>query len=145
MNMKEIKNNVQVEDDQIILGEPLKILKYGKVFKIEQIKWIEWDRYVNLLSTFLHYYYVVCGFSKLPDNLNDLKEFRDNIRTTMSNKKIVKVLFKMMKLSKWNTRFIRKKFTPDDIAELFCYSYAYNVLGVKKNFRDVLKGMQLMV
>lgn len=142
LDIKQIKESVQVEDDHIILGLPLEIIKYGKTFKIEQIKWMDWEKFTYQLGVFLHTYYVICGHSKLPDSLDDLKEFRDNIRSTMSQKKALIGLLKMLKLSRLNIRFIKKKFTPDDLAELFCYVYLYNVLGVKKNFADVLKVMR---
>ena len=144
MDLKAIKKNVLVEDDHIILGEPLKILKYGKIFNINQIRWVDWEKYSTYLGIFLTHYYVTCGFSKLPDSLNDVKEFRDNIRTTLAVKPAFKALMKLMKVSKWNTRFVRKKFTLDDIAELFIYSYLFNVAGVKKNFSDVLKEMKIV-
>lgn len=139
--MKAIKKSVEVEDDQIILGNPLQILKYGKIFKIEQIKWVDWDKYTQYLGLFLNHYYVICGFSKLPDSLNDLAEFRNNVRSAINTKEVAKILFKMMKLNRWNTRFIKKKFTPDDIAEFFIYSYMFNIEGVKKNFKGALKLM----
>ena len=145
MNIKNIKENVQVEDSQIILGEPLTIVKYGKKFKIKQVLWIEWEKFTYNLGVFLHHYYVVCGFSKLPDNLNELAEFRNNVRTTLGQKKAFKALMKMFKLSRLDRRFIKKRFTPDDIAEFFVYMYLFNIQGVKKNFKGVLKEMKMLV
>ena len=142
IDIKEIKKNVQVEDGHIILGEPLEIIKYGRKFKIEQVKWIVWDKFTYNLGIFLHHYYVVCGFSKLPDSLNDLAEFRNNARITIGHKKPLKALFKMMKISRLDRRFIKKRFTPDDLAEFFVYMYLFNIQGVKKNFKDALKEMR---
>ena len=144
MDIKSMKEAVQVEDDQIILGEPLILNKYGKQFKLEQIKYLEWDKFTINLVIFLNHYYIICGFSKLPDSLNELNEFRDNIRSAIGDKKALKALFKMMKLSRLNVRFIRKKFTPDDLAEMFLYMYLFNVMGVKKNFKDALKQIKMV-
>lgn len=142
IDIKAIKKNVLVEDGQIILGEPLEIIKYGRKFRIEQVKWVHWDKFTYNLGIFLHHYYVICGFSKLPDSLNDLQELRDNVRATLGHKKPIKALFNMMKLSRLDRRFIKKRFTPDDLAEIFVYMYLFNIQGVKKNFSDVLKEMR---
>ena len=145
MNIKNIKENVQVEDAHIILGEPLEVIKYGKKFKIKQVLWIKWEKFTYNLGIFLQHYYVVCGFSKLPDNLNDIAEFRNNVRTTMAQKKAFKALMKMLELSRLDKRFIKKRFTPDDLAEFFVYVYLFNIQGVKKNFKDVLNEMKMLV
>lgn len=132
MNIERIKQNVQVEDDLIVLGEPLIISKYGRNFAINQIKWVKWDKFVQRLGSFLYQYSAVCGITKLPDNLNDFHEFRDNIRATLSNKKAFKLLMKMGGYGYFTRRFMKKHFTPDDYVEIFIYIYMFNIMGVKK-------------
>lgn len=143
MDIERIKKNVIVEDEQIILGDPLIIAKYGRNFAINQIKWVKWEAFIYNLSAFLYQYYSVCGMSKLPDNLNDLMEFRDNLRATISNKIAFKYLIKMGQFNYMTRRFMRKHFTPDDYIEVFIYIYTFNIMGVKKSCTDALKVLKL--
>ena len=144
VDAKNIESSVIVEDGHIILGSPLTLIKYGKNFVIEQIKWVEWEAFSLQLGIFLHTYYVICEISKLPDNLNDIEEFRNNIRTTLTQKQAKEALIKICKICKFDVKFIKKKFTLDDIAELFCYVYLFNIKGVKKNFKGVLKAVGMV-
>lgn len=140
VDIERIKKSVQVEDDHIILGEPILINKYGKTIKIEQIKWKMWERFSYCMGMFLSYYYNVCNISKLPDNLNDLQEFRDNVRTTASgNKAAMKYLYKICGFTGLKTWWMKRKFTIDDFVEVFLYVYIYNIKGVKLSCKKGLK------
>jgi len=143
MDIERIKKNVIVEDEQIILGDPLVITKYGRNFEINQIKWVKWEKFVYHLSSFLYQYYAVCGMSKLPDNLNDLREFRENVRATISNKVAFIHLIKMGQFNYMTRRFMKKNFTADDYIEIFMYIYTFNILGIKKSCTDALKVLKL--
>lgn len=94
------------------------------------------------MAMFLGYYQAACTVEDLPDNLNDLELFRNNIRLAFMNKNTVKKVtyhfFKMAKLQKNDIKFIKKNFTIDDIAEFFCYYYLFNIKSVKLNCKIAL-------
>jgi len=143
IDIKSIEASIKQEDDVLILHEPLIVYKYGRKFVFTPILWKNWEKFAFSMGSFIQYYYQVCGFSMLPDNLNELQEFSRNIKTTlMAGKRSIKIFFKMMDFSFWDKRFVRKHFTVDDLAEMLLYSYLINIKSVKKNFKIVSK--QLM-
>jgi len=159
MDLERMKKEVQVDDGHILLGEPIELLKYGrdkhgrtdkknkKTFIIRQLNWFfEWDKYTYNLAVFLMYYNQLIESSILPDNLEDLTTFRENIQTTMKTGGIVdnnskntafKSMCEICKLSGVSIRWMKKNFTIDDWIEIFMYFYLYNTIGKKKGLKDV--------
>ena len=143
MNIDNIKKNVEVDDGLILLGKPLKLSKYGKTIEITPVNWFyDWSNFVYALGVFLSYYYIVCTNAKLPDSLDELKEFESNVATAMSNKEAFNALCKVCKYSGFNTRWMKKKFTLSDWIEVFIYVYLFNIQGVKKNSKIALKALK---
>jgi len=140
MDIKKMIEAVTLEDGHILLGKPLELTKYGKKFTIEPVNWFyDWQDFSYCLGVFLHYYYIVCENTKLPENLNEMHEFKDNIRTTMSHKRAFSMLCKVCKYSGLKLRWMKKHFNINDWVEVFLYVYLFNIKGVKKNFKDALK------
>jgi hypothetical protein len=143
VKVKDIEKSIKREDSTIILNEPIEIIKYGRKFVFKPILWKNWDKFSYHMGCFVRYYYVVCGFSSLPENLNELEEFSNNIKSAIvRGKDAFKHFVKLLKISKLNVRFIKKNFTMDDMAEFFVYMYLVNIKSVKKNFKIAQK--QLM-
>jgi hypothetical protein len=136
ITLKNIEKNFKQEDAAIILQEPITIMKYGKAFTFKPILWKNWERFDLYMGCFIQYYHNICGFSSLPDRLNEIQEFNANIKTTLTSSKVaLKYFMKMLNFGYWDKRFIRNKFTLDDMAEFFIYAYILNIRGVKKNFK----------
>ena len=142
MDLEKMKKSVEVNDNHILLGEPIRLVKYGKVLTIRQLNWWkEWDKFSYNLATFLMYYNQVLEHSHIPYSLDELGNFRDAIRAVMSKTGTVdkatkgkawKSMCKICKLSGASIRWMKKKFSLDDWIELFMYFYLYNIVGKKK-------------
>ena len=161
MKLEEMKTAVEVDDTHILLGEPIKLIKFGrnkngtenkkdmKEFVIRQLNWFyEWDKFTYNLAIFLMFYEQVIEHSTLPDSLDDLNTFRDNLRTAMTAGNMVSnkhknqsfnALCEICALSGVRIKWMKKNFGIDDWIEIFMYFYLYNVLGKKKGLRDVQK------
>jgi hypothetical protein len=136
--IKNIEKAIKKEDASLILHEPIEVIKYGRKFIFKPILWKDWEKFAFYMGSFVQYYHRVCGFSMLPDNLNELEEFAKNLKTTlMTGKQSSKLFFKMMDFSYRDKRFIKKNFTLDDMAEFMVYAYLTNIKSVKKNFKIV--------
>ncbi len=143
-DVNRIMNTVKVEDGHILLKKPLIHSMYGINVKIKQINYFyKWEPFTYWLGIFLNYYHNACEVFKLPESIEDLKQFRLNIRMVLKNsesgKKAFKSLIKLCKIGGIKTRWAKKVFNQDDWTEIFAYIYLYNVLGVKKNLSNVLK------
>jgi hypothetical protein len=153
-DIERLLRNIKVEDDQIILDKPLEDTIQGQRVYVHQVNYYyKWHRFSYWFGIFLNGYASVSQVFTLPDNVDDLTTFRDNIRLALKNTRwdryIFKALIKLCKLSvkfkddsglkKCNVRFMKKKFDIDDWIYLFLAVYVYNILGVKKNLRAVLK------
>jgi hypothetical protein len=143
MNIKKLEEVVQVEDYIILNSAPLKITKYGKEFIIGQVKWMDWEKFTLYMGIFFNHYVIVAKNINLPESINDLVMFRNDLRTTFTHRKAMGAFFKLCKIQKLNIRFMKKHFTVDDMAEFFAYFYLYNVKSVKSNCKTVLKAMGL--
>lgn len=140
MDVEAIKKSVIISDAHILLKKPIQIMKYGKRVEIRPVNWFyEWADFSYALGVFLHYYYVVCANSKLPDSLNDLSEFKENVKTTISQKQAWKMLCKICRFSGFKLRFMKKKFTIDDWVEVFIYVFFCNVTLTQNALKDALK------
>jgi hypothetical protein len=147
MKLDEMKKSVVVNDNHILLGEPIKLLKYGKTFVIRQLNWFyEWDKFSYNLATFLMYYNQVLENAFIPSTLDELDNFKDNIKVVMAKNGLVdkaskgkawKALCNICKLSGVSVRWMKKNFSLDDWIELFMYFYLYNIVGKKKGLKDV--------
>jgi hypothetical protein len=136
MTLKELEKSIKKDDPEIILHEPLEVIKYGRKFVFKPILWRDWEKYSYYMGLFINYYHTVCGFSMLPDNLNELEEFAKNIKTTLvKGRTAFKWFAKMMKLSRMDLRFMKKNFNMSDMAEFMVLSYLVNIKVVKKNFK----------
>jgi hypothetical protein len=135
-----ILNGVKVSDDHILLGLPIKILKYGKEFEIKQVNWFyKWEKFTLYFGSFLNYFMNTCENFRLPTSMDDIKAFRDSFRMVISNKiygyRALNQLIKIMKLYSFNVKFMKKNFDIDDWAEFFIWVYIFNIFGVKKNLK----------
>lgn len=149
MDIDEMKKSVVVNDNHILLGEPIKLSKYGKVLTIRQLNWWnEWDKFSYNLVVFLTYYSQMIDGAFIPTSLDELDRFRDNLKSVIARNGVVdkashgkawKALCNICKLSGASVRWMKKKFSLDDWIELFMYFYLYNVAGKKKGLRDVFK------
>lgn len=140
MDIQSIKDSVIMSDAHILLKKPLSVTKYGKQIEILPVNWFyEWADFSYALGVFLHYYYVICSNSKLPDSLGDLQEFKENIKTTISHKQAWKMMCKICRYSGYRLRFMKKHFTIDDWIEIFVYVFFCNVTLIQKGLRDALK------
>ena len=129
-----------MDDGHILLHKPIEMVKYGKLVKIRPVNWFyEWKDFSYSLGIFLHYYYVICSNSKLPDSLNDLKEFKENIKTTISHKVAFKQLCKICEYSGYKLRWMKKNFTLEDWIEIFMTVFFCNVNLIGQDLKDALK------
>ena len=156
MNLKDIEKKINVEDGHILLDQPFVYEKYGKKITVKQVNYYyEWSKFTYCLVHILKRYYIMCTNSKLPDSLNELKEFQQNFRGVVTDKEAFKYLTDLCSLAfvqvkvfgKWvnflfgkinKIRWMKKTFSIDDWIELFIYMYLYNVKGQKKNFKIAL-------
>ena len=141
IDVRRILNQVKVEDGHIILDKPLEVEKYGKRFTIRQINWWkDWEKFAGTMGMFLHFYSAVCEAATVPESKRGMKAFRDKLRFTLSNKQYGKAAqkqaFKMCKIMGFPLSFMKRKFSIDDWAEMILYIYCYNILGVKKNYKN---------
>jgi hypothetical protein len=142
MDIDQIKKSVVMSDAHILLRKPISIEKYGKEVQIRPVNWFyEWPDFSYALGVFLHYYYVICSNSKLPDSLNDLKEFRDNIKTTITHKQAWKMMCKVCRYSGFKIRWMKKKFNIDDWIEIFITVFFCNVTLIQKGLFEGLKAI----
>jgi len=140
MNVQAIEKQIIVDDGHILLQKPLEIIKYGKKVQLRPVNWFyEWKDFSYALGVFLHYYYVVCGNSRLPDTLNDLAQFKENIQATITHRQAHKMMCKICRWSGFKLRWMKKKFTLDDWIEIFIWVFFYNVVLIKKSLKDALK------
>jgi len=142
--IRRILEGVKVSDDHILLGEPIEIDKYGKKFQIKQINWYyDWEKFSYYFGMLLNYFMNICENFRLPTSMDDIKAFRDSFRMLMSNKvygyRALGNLIKILKICKFDVKFMKKRFDIDDWAELFVWVYIYNIFGVKKNLKIALK------
>lgn len=153
IDIKRIMQSVKVEDGHIILGNPYEYEKYGKKFIIDQVNYFyKWEKLTGYLGIFLNYYMSVCKAFKLPDSIDDLERFKDNISLTLKNKEwgpdAFKQLIRLCHLGNQlniNIKWMKKKFKLDDWVEMFMVVYLYNIIGVKKNLLNTLKLMKKVV
>ena len=141
--IERILNGVKVSDDHILLGEPIEIEKYGRKFQIKQINWYySWEKFSLYFGLFLNYFMNVCENFKMPTSMEDIKAFRDSFRMLISNKiygyRALANLIKILKLYRYDVKFMKKHFDIDDWAEFFVWVYIYNIFGVKKNLKTAL-------
>jgi len=142
MDIKNIEKSIEITDSHILLREPIELIKYGKKVKIRPINWFyDWQKFSYSVGVFLHYYYIICENTKLPDSLNDLKEFKQNIRTTFSQKRAFKEVCKICKYSGFKLRWMKKHFNLDDWAEVFLTVFFCNLTLIGKGLKDALKAM----
>jgi len=140
MDINKIKKQVIIDDGHILLQKPIELLMYGRTVKIQPINWFyDWRDFSYCLGVFLQYYYVICSNSKLPEKLSELKEFKENVRTAITNKKAFKMLMRICKYSGFKLRWMKKKFTLDDWVEVFLYVFFFNIQATKKSLYDALK------
>lgn len=159
MDFKLAEASIEVDDNHILLGKPIELFKPSidksgmpnwnkkKKFVIRQVNWVkEWDDFTRNLFIFISHYDQVIENSTLPDNLDDLSKFRDNIRTALSNNSIIgkqesnnafKAMCNICKFANDDVKWMEKNFTIDDYIEVFMYVYLYNVTGKKKGLKDV--------
>jgi hypothetical protein len=76
---------------------------------------------------------------KLPKDLNDLKEFKDNIKTTITHKQAWKMLCKICRYSGFKLRWMKKHFNIDDWLEVFLTVFFCNVSLIQQGLQDALK------
>jgi hypothetical protein len=144
-DIERMLRNIKVEDDHIILDKPYEYTIYGIEIIVDQVNYYyDWDKFSYWLGIFLNGYANVSEVFKLPDGVDDLKTFRENICVVLNNnrwgRKVFKSLVKLCKLTtKCDIKQMKKKFKLDDWVELFLWVYVYNILGVKKNLRNALK------
>jgi hypothetical protein len=141
MDIKQMEKAVIVDDHMIISATPLTIKKHGRVFKIEQVRWLDWEKFTLYMSVFLNHYVAVAKTMDLPEKIQDYEYFRNDLRTTFSSRQACRAFFKLCKIHKLNIRFIKKHFTVDDMAEFFAYFYLYNVKSVKLDCKTALSMM----
>ena len=140
MNVKELHvlrdiEKVFIQEDAIIVAKEPKVLeRYGKKIIISPINWYyDWDKFTYWLGLFLQAYYISCNLTKLPDNLNDIKEFIKHVRLAIgANKDARKSLEKLCAFSKinvWNKiKWMRKNFDLYDWIEVFDRFYDSSIL-----------------
>jgi hypothetical protein len=151
VDISRILKTIKVEDGHILLGKPLEYEKYGVPIKINQINfYYKWDKMAYYLGHFFNVYNSVCSVLKLPENLDDLKTFQENIGITLKSAKLGKIAFKqvckMAKLYGIKLRWAKKTWSLDDWIEFFVYVYLYNIAGQKKslyNALELIKQVQL--
>jgi hypothetical protein len=141
--MKRILETVKIDDGAILLGESIQIEKYGRPFEIKQINWFyDWEKFTVHFGRLINYFSNVCESFKMPANEQDIKVFRDNFRLMISNKiwgyRALGSLIKIMKIYKFDIKWMKKNFTIDDWMEFFVWIYIYNIFGVKKNLKNAL-------
>jgi hypothetical protein len=142
--IERILNTVKVDDGHILLGEPIKIEKAGKIITIRQLNWwSEWEKFTYYFGVFLNYFMNVCENFKMPNSAEDVKTFRDSFRLLISNKIYGHIAFrnllKIAKLQGLDIAWAKRNFTVDDWAEVFIWIYIYNIWGVKKNLKNALR------
>ena len=142
MDIKAIKESVILTDAHILLKKPIELIKYGKRVELRPVNWFyEWQDFSYALGIFLHYYYVICANCKLPDSINDLQEFKQNVQSTLSHKQAFKMLCKICRYSGFKLRWMKKNFTLDDWIEVFVYVFFCNINLIQKGLVDALKGI----
>jgi hypothetical protein len=132
--IQRILETVKLDDSKILLGESIKIEKYGREFEIKQINWFyQWEKFTLYFGSLINYYSNICENFKMPTSETDVKQFRDNFRLMISNKiwgyLALKKLCKILKMYEFDVRWMKKNFSVDDWAEFF---------GVKKNLKNAL-------
>jgi hypothetical protein len=155
MDLEKMKASVEVNDNHILLGEPIKLEKYGKILTIRQLNWWnEWDKFSYNLMTFLVYYHQMVDGAFIPSTVEELDRFRDNMKAVIAKNGVVdkaskgkawKAMCNICKFSGASVRWMKKKFTLDDWIELFMYFYLYNIVGKKKGLRDVFQQVGLVL
>jgi hypothetical protein len=154
MNSKDVPrilNTIKMEDGNILLKEPLVYKKYGVPIKVHQINfYYKWDKLALAIGHFFNVYNSVCTVLKLPENLDDLKTFKENVGITLKSarygKHAFKQVFKMAKMYGIKLRWAKKTWSLDDWIEFFIYVYLYNISGQKKslyNALELIKRVQL--
>jgi hypothetical protein len=138
MDLQKMENAIKKEDYQVLNDEPLILRKYGKNITIRPVKWRHWDDFSYHMGMFLRYYYIMCGDAELPACVEDADKFIESFRKPLSNKKALKRILKMAKISGISRWFMRRHFTLHDYAELFVYMYLMNIKVVKKNCKIAL-------
>lgn len=153
-----MRKEVEVDDNHILLGLPIKLVKHGrkkdgsidyknkKIFNIRQVNWFyEWDKYSYSLAVFLMYINQVIESSIIPETLDELSDFREKVKTAITNRDIVsdkekdkafKAMCAICEFSGVSRRWMKKNFTIDDWIEIFLYFYLYNTIGKKKGLKD---------
>jgi len=144
---EKMKEEVQVSDNHILQGEPLKLMKYGKVLTIRQVNWFyEWDDFSYNLAVFLTFYNQTIEAALLPRSFEELDFFKENIKIMISktgiisktsNSRAFDALCKICAFSGASIRWMKKKFSIDDWIEVFLYFYLYNIASKKKDLKTV--------
>ena len=142
MNINKIKKNVIVDDGHLLQERPLELIKYGKRVLIQPINWFyDWKKFTVYLGIFLQYYYVVTKNNKFPEKLEEIEEFRGDMKAAMSNKGAFKALMEICKYSGFRLRWMKKRFTLDDWVEVFLYVFFFNIRAMSKSLHDALKAI----
>jgi hypothetical protein len=140
MDIENIKKSIIISDEHILLRKPIEMIKYGKRVLIKPVNWFyDWRSFSYCLGIFLSYYYVMCYNSKLPDSLNELDEFKENVKSSITNKQAWKMLCKICCFSGFKKRWMKKHFTIDDWVEVFVTVFFCNVTLTEKSLHDALK------
>jgi hypothetical protein len=162
MNIEDIKKNVIVSDGHILIDNPLKYEKYGKLITVKQLNYYyEWGNFIYYLGMLLERYYLISASPILPTGTDDIAKFKTSFKIALSDKKMFSLLekvcscalFQFKIFGKWhrfyfgkinNIKWMRKNFSIDDYLELFIYVFFYNIQGQKKNFLDALRAIGVM-
>jgi hypothetical protein len=144
VDVNRILNTIKVEDGHILLAKPLKYEKYGVPINVHQINfYYKWDKLAICMGLFFNVYNSICKVLKLPESIDDLKTFQDNVRLTLKNARLGKIAFKqvckMAKLYGIKLRWAKKCWSLDDWIEFFVYVYLYNIMGQKKSLYNALE------
>lgn len=142
MDIENIKKAITVTDSHILSHNSIEITKYGKTIKIVPVNWFnDWPKFSYSLGIFLNYYYIVCSHSKLPDNLNELNEFKDNIKLTIAHKQAWKMMCEICKFSGFKLKWMKNNFNIDDWIEIFIYVFFSNVILTQRDLESALKNL----
>jgi hypothetical protein len=147
VDVKRILREIKVDDNHILLEKPITYNKYGIDITINQVNfYYKWDNVAKYIGLFFSVYNSVCKVLKLPESLDDLKTFQDNIRMTLKNTKVGKLAFKqLLKLCKFfgvKRSWAKRCWSLDDWTEFFIYVYIYNIAGQKKSLKIALDLLQ---
>lgn len=141
-DIERILNTVKVDDGHIMLGDSIEVPFYDKKITIRQVNWwYEWDKFVYNLGLFLSCYSNVVNTMSLPDGMDQLEDFRKNLRITISNnihgRTAYLYLCRILGMFGLKKAWMKKRFSIDDYVTAFLYVYIYNIMGVKKNLKAV--------